>query len=67
MRILHLCATTKESRVEEALVSLMERSELTGYTAVRAAARDEVPEVPSCQIAEVDLSVYDLWLEGEAA
>ena len=67
VRILHLCATTKESRVEEALVSLMERCELTGYTAVHDAARDEVPEVPSCQIAEVDLSVYDLWLEGEAA
>jgi hypothetical protein len=67
VRILHLCATTSESRVEEALSKLLSRGELTEYTAVRDAARDDALEVPSCQIREVDLSAYDLCLEGEAA
>lgn len=67
VRILHLCATTTESRVEEALGSLLEKGVLTGYGAVRDAVRVETSEIPSCQIPEVDLSAYDLCLEGVAA
>ena len=67
VRILHLAATTTQTRVEEALASLMERGELKGYTAVREATREEMIVVPFCQIPEVDLSTYDLCLEGEAA
>jgi transposase len=67
VRILHLAATTTETRVEEALASLMERGELKGYASVREATREEMVVVPFCQIPEVDLSTYDLCLEGEAA
>lgn len=67
VRILHLAATTTEMRVEQVLASLMERGELKGYDAVRDVVRDEAPKVPACQIREVDLSMYDLCLEGEVA
>lgn len=67
VRILHLAATTSETRVEEALASLMERGELKGYAPVRDAIREEMIVVPFCQIPEVDLSTYDLCLEGKAA
>ncbi len=67
VRILHLAATTTETRVEEALASLLERGELVGYATVRDATREEPLVVPSCQIPEVDLSTYDLCLEGKAA
>jgi transposase len=67
VRILHLAATTTQTRVEEALASLMERGELKGYASVREATREEMVVVPFCQIPEVDLSTYDLCLEGEAA
>ena len=67
VRILHLAATTTESRVEEALALLLSRDELCGYTAVRDIARDHEPVVPSCQIRDVDLSTYDLCLQRGAA
>ena len=67
VRILHLAATTSESDVEEALSSLMARGELKACGVVRDAVRQEAPAVPICQIAEVDLTIYDQCLTGKAA
>ena len=64
VRILHLAATTTEAGVEEALATLLERGELTGWEDVRDLVRPEIPPVPSCQIPVVDLHAYDLCLEG---
>jgi hypothetical protein len=64
VRILHLAATTTETGVEQALASLLERGELTGWEDVRDRVRPEIPPVPDCQIPLVDLLAYDLCLEG---
>ncbi|HEX7512400.1 MAG TPA: IS21 family transposase [Candidatus Methylomirabilis sp.] len=64
VRILHLAATTTEAGVEEALATLLERDELTGWEDVRDLVRPEIPPVPSCEIPVVDLHAYDLCLEG---
>ncbi len=64
VRILHLAATTSEAAVEQALATLLDRDELTGWEDVRDHVRPEIPPVPECQIPRVDLLAYDLCLEG---
>ena len=64
VRILHLAATTSESRVEQVVAGLMGRGELKGYGSARELLREEASPVPACQIAAVDLQAYDLCLEG---
>ncbi len=67
VRILYLAATTTESGVEEVLSLLLEKSELTGYDAVLKATKAVAIVVPECEVREVDLSAYDLCIEGVAA
>ncbi len=64
VRLLHLAATTSQSRVEQILGELLERGEVTQWETVRELAREEAPPVPTCQIPAVDLLSYDLCLEG---
>jgi hypothetical protein len=63
VRILHLAATTLESRVEQALTKLLAQGELPEYEAVKALAA--VPDVivcPALSIPEPDLGCYDALL-----
>jgi hypothetical protein len=63
LRILHLAATTLESRVEAALAKLLAQGEVPEYDGVKPLAT--VPEViawPSLSIAEPDLRSYDALL-----
>jgi hypothetical protein len=64
VRILHLSASTMESLVESALVSLLAEGRLPDYAAVKALAQPERPAIPQLQIAPPDLAVYDLLLQG---
>lgn len=59
VRILHLAASTLEAEVEQALSLLLEAGERFDYVAVKALARPEPVTVPTVQIPEPDLSVYD--------
>jgi hypothetical protein len=64
VRILHLAATTLESRVEQVLTKLLAQGELPEYEAVKALAA--VPDVivcPALSIPEPDLGCYDQLLE----
>lgn len=60
LRILHLAATTLESRVEQALGKLLEQGQLPEYDAVRSIT-DPVEEIPwpKVQIQQLDLTAYD--------
>ena len=59
VRILHLAATTLETRVEAALQGCLEAGERPSFERVRAAAAPPRPEAPEVRIAEPDLDVYD--------
>lgn len=59
VRVLHLAASTMESRVETALEELLGRGESFDYAAVRAVVTPERPSVPEIQIGKPDLGVYD--------
>ena len=59
VRILHLPASTMESRVEEALSVLLDAGKPFDFAAVKAIANPEVPTVPSVKIGLPDLSAYD--------
>ena len=67
VRILHVAATTTEAGVEQALATLLERGELTGWEVVRDRVKPEPSVVPVCEILLVDLQAYDLCLEGSLA
>jgi Mu transposase-like protein len=60
LRILHLAATTLESRVEAALGKLLEEGRVPEYEAVRSMANpvEEIPW-PQIQIPQPDLTTYD--------
>jgi len=67
VRILHLAASTMESTVEAALVSLLSRDEPFDYVAVQAIASPRKPTVPTVSIPSPDLAVYDALLVGGVA
>jgi hypothetical protein len=64
VRILHLAASTMESRVENALRALLEKKEPFDYAAVKALAEPEARSVPTISIPAPDLSTYDRLLGG---
>jgi len=59
VRILHLAASTFESRVEAALQTLLARSTRFDYADVKAIAAPEQPAVPDVRIPLPDPSAYD--------
>jgi len=59
VRVLHLAASTMESRVEAALDELLGREEPFDYAAVRAMVTPERPAVPEIEIGTPDLGIYD--------
>jgi hypothetical protein len=65
VRILHLAASTMESRVEETLRKLLERKEPFDYAAVKALTKPEPTIVPNISIPEPDLTAYDGLLGGD--
>jgi hypothetical protein len=68
VRVLHLAASTMESKVEQALVTLLEGGQAFDYVAVKALAEPPVPTaVPTVRIGAPDLKVYDQLLEGRCA
>lgn len=64
VRILHLAASTLESRVESALLELLESRKRFDYAAVKAVIRPEQHIVPHISIPVPDLTVYDRLLGG---
>lgn len=64
VRILHLAASTMESLVEAALVTLLEAGSRFDYDAVRAIASPERPKVPVVHIGAPDLAAYDALIGG---
>ena len=64
VRILHLAATTLESRVEAALRDCLEAGERPSFETVRAAAAPARPELPEVRIGDPDLHAYDALLGG---
>ena len=67
VRILHLAATTLESKVEEVLTRILEEGEVPEYEAVKALAAPQEPAAcPVVTVMEPDLSAYDRLLEPEA-
>ncbi len=64
VRILHLAATTLESRVEAALRECLEAGERPSFEKVHAAAAPARPELPAVHIGEPDLAAYDALLGG---
>lgn len=60
VRILHLAATTLESKVEEALVKLLDQGALPEYEAVRElSAQPQLIVWPEVSLPEPDLGSYD--------
>jgi len=64
VRILHLAASTLESRVEEVLDSMLRRGDRPDFAAVKALAAPTKPTVPDVHIPAPDLTVYDRLLAG---
>jgi hypothetical protein len=67
VRILHLAASTMESRVERALSELLDGGEPLDYAKVKALTAPEPKVVPTVRIAAPDLAIYDRLLGGGAA
>ncbi len=67
VRILHLAASTMESRVEAILESLLGRGERPDFTTVKALAAPDKPTVPVVHIPPPDLSEYDQLLAQAGA
>jgi hypothetical protein len=59
VRILHLAASTYESRVEAALATLLGQDKRFDYADVKAIASPEQPTVPDIHIARPDPAAYD--------
>ena len=59
VRVLHLAASTMESRVEEALEELLGCGQSFDYAVVRGVVTPERPEIPEVRIGAPDLGVYD--------
>ena len=67
VRILHLAATTMESKVDRVLRSLLESGLRFDYATVRRLSAPAPPPVPELKLAgSVDLGVYDRLLVGGA-
>jgi len=66
VRVLHLAASTMESKVEAALLQLLETGDSFDYAKVKALTSPEAPQVPEVSIGPVDLQQYDRLLEGVA-
>jgi hypothetical protein len=66
VRILHLAASTMESKVEAVLLRLLESGERFDYLKVKALTSPEAPQIPTLSIGPVDLQQYDRLLEGVA-
>ncbi len=67
VRILHLAATTMESRVDEALRKLLESGLSFDYAKVRRLSAPAPPTVPELKLpGTVDLGLYDRLLVGGA-
>ena len=67
VRILHLAATTMESKVDRALGSLLESGLSFDYAMVRRLSAPDPPPVPELKLpGTVDLGVYDRLLVGGA-
>jgi hypothetical protein len=65
VRILHLAASTMESRVDLALAALLDDEAPLDYATVKALAAPAETTVPHVHIGEPDLSVFnDLLVEG---
>jgi hypothetical protein len=62
VRVLHLAASTFESRVEAALEALLERGTRFDYADVRAIAAPEQPAVPDVRIPRPNPAAYDALL-----
>lgn len=59
VRILHLAASTMQSRVEEVLTSLLEAGQRPDFATVRGLAAPEKAAVPVVHIPPPDLAAYD--------
>ena len=67
VRILHLAATTMESKVDRALRRLLESGLSFDYAMVRRLSAPAPPPIPDLKLAgSVDLGVYDRLLVGGA-
>ena len=67
VRILHLAATTMESKVDRALSQLLESGLIFDYAMVRRLSAPDPPPVPELKLpGTVDLGVYDRLLVGGA-
>ena len=67
VRILHLAATTMESKVDRALGRLLESGLSFDYATVRRLSAPAPPPVPDLKLSgTVDLGVYDRLLVGGA-
>jgi len=64
VRILHLAASTMESRVEAALRTLVEKGEPFDYAAVKEFAQPRTSAVPPLARREPDLTAYDALIGG---
>ena len=62
VRILHLAASTFESRVEAALEALLQRAARFDYADLKAIAAQEQPAVPDVRIPPPDPAAYDALL-----
>jgi hypothetical protein len=62
VRILHLAASTLESRVEQVLLGLLGSGEAFDYARLRELAAPALPRVPAVSIPAPDLSQYDRML-----
>jgi hypothetical protein len=64
VRILHLAASTMESRVEAALDEMLHRGEPFDYVTVKSTITPERPKVPEVRIGPPDLKSYDRLIVG---
>lgn len=62
LRLLHLAASTMESRVEAVIEELLAEGLLPESETVKARVKPERTEVPVVAVAEVDLGEYDAFL-----
>lgn len=67
VRILHLAASTMQTRVEGALTALLHAGASIDYAAVKAVASPEAPTVPVIAIGVPDFAAYDGLIAGGAA
>ncbi len=67
VRILHLAASTMQSRVEEVLAEMLDRKARIDFVTVKSLAAPEKPTIPIVRIPAPDLSEYDQLLVGGAS